>query len=115
MGVNVAAATFVGMAPTIGPLLAAPWMFGALAVATRRLHDMRRSGWWLVAPVVAGLPILALFPILGNGPAPPGWAGVIDALAIFWLVSSLVFLIWIAFAPSTREPNCYGEADTMLA
>lgn len=53
------------------------WLFGLLtivptiAVSVRRLHDISRSGWWLLigfVPVVGGL-ILFVFHVLPSTPA----------------------------------------------
>src|SRR5262245_548805 len=87
MAINVAATVFFGAAPFIGPLLAVPWVYGAMAVTTRRLHDMRRSGWWLVAPLAAGLPFIILLGVLsllgmvdGNRPSQQDWTALLDTL-----------------------------------
>ncbi len=122
MIMNTFAAALAGSVPTFGPLLAAPWVIGALAVITRRLHDMRRSGWWQVTPVLLGLPLLTVIAVLaslglieGDLPTPQYWVNIINAFGVVWVISCAAFFVWVAFLPGTRGPNCYGEADTLLA
>ncbi|MGN6424212.1 MAG: DUF805 domain-containing protein [Asticcacaulis sp.] len=53
-----------------------PWLslFGLiillplLAVTTRRLHDLDRTGWWLIAPYVVGLAAYIVALIVNAGP-----------------------------------------------
>jgi uncharacterized membrane protein YhaH (DUF805 family) len=86
-----------------GGLLSSIWslaiLLPSLAVAVRRLHDIDRSGWWLLAPV---LPILL---------------GVILTFASAFLlggllmlaggISAIVLLVW-ACMDGTRGPNRFG-------
>ncbi|HUQ13783.1 MAG TPA: DUF805 domain-containing protein, partial [Novosphingobium sp.] len=72
----------------------------SISVSVRRLHDVDRPGWWLLAPL---LPLFLL-----------GFAAVIQAgwLIIVAGIGSLVSVIVIvAFAVSdgTSGPNRYGE------
>lgn len=122
MIMNAFAAALAGSVPTFGPLLATPWIVGAFAVTTRRLHDMRRSGWWQVAPVLMGLPLFAAIAVLesqglieGELAPPQHWVDVTNSFGMLWAISCAAFVFWVAFFPGTRGPNCYGEADTLLA
>ncbi|MEX2980697.1 DUF805 domain-containing protein [Streptomyces sp. C36] len=47
----------LGTAPVIGLVYSLAVLLPGLAVGVRRLHDIDRSGWWL---------LLALIPILGS-------------------------------------------------
>ncbi|MBO0654186.1 DUF805 domain-containing protein [Streptomyces triculaminicus] len=47
----------LGTAPVIGLVYSLAVLLPGLAVGTRRLHDIDRSGWWL---------LLALIPLLGS-------------------------------------------------
>ena len=98
-----------------------------LAVAARRLHDIGKSGWWLVVfftagilgwiPIAAGLAVAAI-----NGLFDPVWSkatvvplllGIGIALVI-WLVIAVWFVLWMArqgqtgdnrFGPDPRAPD----------
>lgn len=65
-----------------------------LAVATRRLHDVGRSGWWQLA-IYAPLPLM----LLGAALAVPA------SLAFLVLLGMLLF--WLA-KPGEEAANAYG-------
>ncbi len=51
-GVNTLIGTVIGALSSIGPVLALPWTIAVLAVTSRRLHDLGRSGWLQVVPMI---------------------------------------------------------------
>lgn len=94
--------------PLMGPgegwlmlMLALVFLFGflvmtpTLALLVRRLHDINRSGWWVVGPIAVLL-------------ASPGTGTVVDL--IWSLASSAVLLTLIVFCcrRGTIGPNRYG-------
>lgn len=87
----------------IGIVMLVTWLallIPSIAVGVRRLHDIDRSGWWLM---------------LGYGP----WIlGIVSAIAqsgmlagILNLASMIGFIIVVIFAflPGTRGPNRFGH------
>lgn len=103
-GANPAALASAGLgAGLIGIIIMLVWLallVPSLAVGVRRLHDINRSGWWLM---------------LGYGP----WlASVVLSLAqsatlagMLNLLSMVGFLVLFVFAvmDGTKGPNQYGE------
>ena len=85
-------------------VLAIVSMWMSLTVEVRRLHDLNRSGWWLLGYYI--IVLMLFFPILIAGP------GEIDALAIPLVVVGLcVFIgvsIWLGFFRGTHGPNLFG-------
>jgi uncharacterized membrane protein YhaH (DUF805 family) len=97
-----------------------PWIIGNLAVTTRRLHDLKQSAWMQIVPMAIGG--VALSVMLGTDahhqfqlndllamdtPVEKARAG----LAVLTVILSIAFSAWLGFAPGTKGPNCYGEAD----
>jgi uncharacterized membrane protein YhaH (DUF805 family) len=82
-----------------------PFVWIALAVGTKRLHDRARSAWWL-------LPFYVLPSIL------EGVGGRAGSLEIAFLLASLALTIWavveLGFLRGTAGPNAYG-ADPLDA
>jgi uncharacterized membrane protein YhaH (DUF805 family) len=72
-----------------------------LAVAVRRLHDIDRSGWWLVAPF--GFTLLGF--LLTSVPGAAGGLGMLALL--IGSVASVVLLVWLCMN-GTRGPNRFG-------
>ena len=96
--------------PVVGPILTLPWVVGALAVTSRRLHDMQRSAW------LQAIPLALVAAALGVFFAIESWSGAASdptflALAVGSV--SLAFCLWVGLLPGTRGPNCYGEADAV--
>jgi uncharacterized membrane protein YhaH (DUF805 family) len=87
----------------VGMMMVLAWwafLIPSIAVGVRRLHDIDRSGWWLMlgwGPWLAGMVL-----------AP---AAQSDRLAdIFTLASAIGFVVLLALAmlPGTRGPNRFG-------
>lgn len=86
----------------IGILILLSWLallIPSIAVGIRRLHDIDRTGWWLM---------------LGYGPSILStilaMAESVELAAIFNLLSMIGFIVLLVFAvlPGTRGPNRYG-------
>lgn len=106
--------SFAAGAGTSGGILSGIWSLAVLipsiALGVRRLHDIDRSGWWVLAPflliMLAGISVLTP---LGAGPADalPGF-GIVFTIGIFvGGVMSVVLLVW-ACLRGTPGPNRFG-------
>lgn len=101
---------------TYGPLSALLWLatiVPSLAVATRRLHDTDRSGWWLLICVVPyGLMALAgIMAFMGGGLlAMFGMASLIGFVALIGALLLLYFMV----LPGTPGQNRYGAPPLPL-
>lgn len=115
---NTIASTIVGAVPTIGTLLALPWIIAGLAVNARRLHDLSLSAWLQLIPMAFGFLAALAFFYLGGPDNPPQAtsdfstpAGALTAFAAVTGVMYLIFYAVIGFFPGRSGPNVYGEAD----
>lgn len=73
----------LGTAPVIGLVYSLAVLLPGLAVGVRRLHDIDRSGWWLLLaliPILGSIVLLVFFALPGApgensyGPKPPAAA-----------------------------------------
>jgi uncharacterized membrane protein YhaH (DUF805 family) len=86
----------------------------SLGVAVRRLHDIDRSGWWILIGVVPGflaglLSVLALMTgSLGFGMAMMGLVGLVA------LGAAVLLIYWYA-QPGTAGDNQFGAPPTPMA
>lgn len=100
-----------GLKGTIGPygplsaLLGLALLSPGLAVATRRLHDTNRSGWWLLllVPYVISM-VMAARAMASGSMADLGGAGM---LAIIGLIGCIILLIFMVL-PGTKGENRFG-------
>lgn len=69
----------------------------SLAVAIRRLHDIGRSGWWLMLTFV---PVLGMLALLYEGAS-------LLLLSVVSLLGMLA-LLYLFVLEGTRGPNAYG-------
>jgi uncharacterized membrane protein YhaH (DUF805 family) len=125
LGVHVVA----GWVPLIGWALGLAALFASVCLYTKRLHDMGRTGWWQVLPIVLG-PVLILgsamtigfgallgeLTNIGDGWALAGVGGLLASLAIAFLVM-IGFTLWVGTAEGQPGENRYGEPPltTVLA
>src|SRR4051794_29470807 len=79
-----------------------------LSVTVRRLHDIDRTGWWLL--IFFGLIVVALLTgffgyRMGGGTAASFTIGILLVLAFMGIV-----VTWFVFMvlPGTQGPNRYG-------
>jgi len=105
---------FAAGAGTSGGILSSIWSLAVLipsiAVGVRRLHDIDRSGWWMLAPVL--IMVLALVSALGRLGANPDASmfgfGVFFLIALFVAgIMGIVLLVWFCMH-GTRGPNRFG-------
>jgi uncharacterized membrane protein YhaH (DUF805 family) len=86
----------------------------SLAVAVRRLHDLDRSGWWVLlpfGPFVIGAVLMAAgfmqaMSGSGDGMGAAAMAGMV--LIGVGLICAIVLLVWYC-TEGTRGPNRFGE------
>lgn len=104
-----------------GSLLSLGLFLPSLAVSVRRLHDLDRTGWWILAPLAVLLPTIAGAALFGGmgaiggllGSKGAAGAGVGGAMLVIGLgllvggVLSLVLLVWYCMR-GTQGPNSYG-------
>lgn len=121
-GILFAAGFVLGLIPILGSFIGLALLYPQIAVQVKRLHDMGRSGWWVVAPFVANiiLFIVAIFAIMGNvalnsqglenedPAAMMAMFGSIGGIVLFFLVINLGWLLWIGIVDSQPGRNKYG-------
>ncbi|MBA2936421.1 DUF805 domain-containing protein [Sphingomonas sp. CGMCC 1.13654] len=97
-----------------GGILSGLWslaiLIPSIAVAVRRLHDLDRSGWWLVAPMI----LIPIAMVAALGRLGDNAAASMAGFGIFFLVMGLaavvmgiVLLVWFCMH-GTRGPNRFG-------
>jgi uncharacterized membrane protein YhaH (DUF805 family) len=92
--------------PLLGDLVGLVFLLPIWAVGVRRLHDIDRSGWWLLLP----LPALLITLICGTAAYATGtdaFAGIIVPFALVTLGFYLVILFWNC-QRGTIGPNRFG-------
>ena len=122
--VNVLSAVFSSgaIATILGLVYLVLWIWISLAAGTKRLHDLNRSGAWLVlfigAPILLFIILIALaglgagLAILGGGTpdvtalAHVGIAGTV--IGLIWLGLGIWALVWFGCLRGTVGPNLYG-------
>lgn len=84
-----------------------------LAVSIRRLHDLDRSGWWILlpfVPIVLGVVLVSVGMVSAlsgaGGMGGIGMAGM--AVMGIGMICAIVLLIWFCTA-GTSGPNRFGE------
>ena len=76
----------------------------SLSVSVRRLHDIDRSGWWLLAPIMPLL-FVVLFVAFAAATQVMWLAGIAGVLALVGILTLLVF----AVSDGTTGPNRFGD------
>jgi uncharacterized membrane protein YhaH (DUF805 family) len=90
-----------GRGGPIQPLLLLALVIPGLAVSVRRLHDINRTGWWLIMPFA---PILFwIAALLGRFNA----LGLFRVVMVAMLVAPLALLAMMC-VPGTKGANRYG-------
>lgn len=102
----------VGTGPTAEAVLLAMAVLGTwatVAVTVRRLHDLNRSGWWIVAYYLA-IGLTGTFFILTE--VVDELAGLFMFLSMWSLATSIGLFVWIGFVKGTAGPNQF-DADSV--
>ncbi len=82
------------------------YLWASLAIGTKRLHDLGKSGWWqliglaAIVPAILGGIIAQAIPVLGLA---------VSMIAIILSLWSLWIFIQMMFFPGERGSNDYGE------
>jgi uncharacterized membrane protein YhaH (DUF805 family) len=121
--------TMTGWIPLFGVVIWAVSVYCTICIYAKRLHDMGRTGWLQVIPIIAKVVVgvigfyfvigLILGAIgfradaLGESVAAVGFitglATLITAALLAFLVE-IAFLIWIGISPRDPYENLYGPA-----
>ena len=118
LGVQVMA----GWIPVVGHALGLVALFAWVCLCTKRLHDMGRSGWWQLVPVILG-PVLIIGSAMSIGisailgeianidtdwAAMAGVGGLLASVAIA-LFTAAAFTLWVGVSQGQFGENRYGE------
>lgn len=112
----------LGWIPILGPLISLVLIWPNLAISVKRLHDMGKTGWLILAPfginivlsIVAfgmiGMSAMANAQAFENEDPAAIMALMGPALGLFglMLLVNLAFLLWIGITDSTPGENKYG-------
>ena len=104
-----------------GGLLSLGLFLPSLAVGVRRLHDLDRTGWWILAPLAVVVPTIAGAGVFGGlgaiggllgskGAAGAGLGGAVLVIGLGMLAGlavSILLLVWYC-TRGTQGPNRYG-------
>jgi uncharacterized membrane protein YhaH (DUF805 family) len=108
--------------PLIGPFLGLAAIFAWVCLCSKRLHDMGRSGWWQVLPIVLG-PVLVIASAISIGfgamlsevthgdfdwATMAGVGGLLVSVATAFVVVA-GFTLWVGTSASEPGENRYGE------
>lgn len=85
------------------------WSIGCflptVGVAIRRLHDLNRSGWWLVAPLIPAFLLLLLF----------FWFWPVTLLLATAMLAAIAYLLYLYVQPGMSEDNRFGPVPQFAA
>ena len=74
-----------------------------LAVTVRRIHDLNKSGWWLLLifpPAIIGIILFAI----------SDWLELLSVvLIVISTVLVIIFTFWLGFFPGTKGENRFGS------
>ncbi len=92
----------------LASLFALATFIPSVAVSVRRLHDINRTGWWIVFPLVfsvTGFVLMFAGAMSGLGGTT---VAVGTGILVLGVLSLLLLLIWY-FMAGTAGPNRFGE------
>lgn len=94
--INFIVSLVLGFIPIVGGIYALCVLIPGIAVAIRRLHDINRSGWWMLSPIVG---------------APFMFTGNLETLAVGGIIVGIISLVLVIFAclDGTVGTNRFGE------
>ncbi len=106
-------AAIFGGAELLGGLFSLAILLPSISLSVRRLHDIGRSGWWLlilVVPFIVYLVSLVATIVAAGGVGDPtlfGPGALNIVLGLVVLASLIVLIVW-ACLPGQRTANAYG-------
>ena len=89
--------------------------YGWICLYAKRLHDIGRSGWLTLAPILASLLALSLaaaafwqttFTAKTTGASSLSWLGIVVVVAAS--LADLAFVAWVGLCPGEAGENFYG-------
>ncbi|HBZ4241520.1 TPA: DUF805 domain-containing protein [Klebsiella aerogenes] len=95
----------LGLIPVVGGIFGLIIIIPGIAVAVRRLHDLNKSGWWLLAPY--GIMLIGLIGIAAT--VEEGRAAVWVWVIALGGLAALVMSIWMIFTRGTVGSNRFGD------
>lgn len=120
----------LGWIPVIGWILSLVAIYASVCVFSKRLHDMGKSGWLQVWPMVISIALVVVsLAFMGGSAAMMGARGMeqgvdpaaVGGMGLGALMLGLAFLIgvaftlWVGLTPSQPEANKYGPAPAAPA
>ena len=124
------AATFVAglvlsWLPLIGTIISLVLIYCGVCIASKRLHDMGKSGWLAALPYgfYALATVLSAFSFIGgmasaaNG-ADLGMAASMGFVGLLWMLTFVLnigFVIWLGVTAGQPGDNAYGPPPQPLA
>ncbi|THD59110.1 DUF805 domain-containing protein [Phenylobacterium sp.] len=87
----------------LAPFFVANWVVSVFSL-TKRLHDLGRSGWWMLLPLaVALLVVAAAAAEFGRGST----GALLSEDVVLW--GLLLFLLAVGVLKGSPQPNRYGD------
>ncbi|WP_316502045.1 DUF805 domain-containing protein [Klebsiella aerogenes] len=102
---NFILSAILGLIPVVGGIFGLIIIIPGIAVAVRRLHDLNKSGWWLLAPY--GIMLIGLIGIAAT--VEEGRAAVWVWVIALGGLAALVMSIWMIFTRGTVVSNRFGD------
>ena len=102
--------------PFVGTIIALALLLPNLSVTARRLHDINRTGWWMLMPLglgLAGIIVGAIFGAATAGDDEWGFILVIllgTAGGLVGFVVGYLVLLYFLIQSSDPAPNRYGPS-----
>lgn len=118
--ITMAVSVLCNLIPMVGPFLGLVTIWPMVALHAKRLHDMGRTAWFLLAPAVISLATMAVTylarpaGIEAPGVITPALASASQGLGLglaimaFCLLIEIVFLLWVGLTPGQPDDNRYG-------
>jgi uncharacterized membrane protein YhaH (DUF805 family) len=96
----------------LSPIVSLVHLIPGIAVSVRRLHDIDRTGWWILLPAVGSIAMTVFLGsvVLTADDPVAALAGLGISMAIAGLVYLAVFVVLIVFycTRGTPGPNRFG-------
>ena len=102
---NFILSALLGLIPVVGGIFGLIIIIPGIAVAVRRLHDLNKSGWWLLAPY--GIMLIGLIGIAAT--VEEGRAAVWVWVIALGGLAALIMSIWMIFTRGTIGCNRFGD------